>query len=401
MIARTRAWVSGVGQAVGGVGQSLADWMEERTGVVTMLDHFLYEPVPKRGKWLYTLGSSTLFLITLQFLTGILLLFYYVPTAENAWDSIYYIMTGVYFGPLIRGIHFWSANVLVVVIGLHMVRTFFSGSYKRPREINWVVGVVLILLVTVLAFTGYALRWDQEGFWAWEVGIKIGSYSPFVGEYMATFLLGGDTVGPATLSRVFVIDVWLLPALLAPFIGIHLYLLRKHGEFGSEFEYTRRLAELRERKQVEAGEVVTDENVYDRPDETMGFFPGQVLADLTASAILLAVVVALSYLVPAPLTEPMDLSTDTYVPRPEWFFMFYDQMLMFFPGYALIPFGGIIIPTLIFVLFFAIPWLDKEPGHSPLRRPFVTVVAFLVILTVVINMLLAIIRILNFPGGSP
>jgi quinol-cytochrome oxidoreductase complex cytochrome b subunit len=154
-------------------------------------------------------------------------------------------------------------------------------------------------------------------------------------------------------------------------------------------------------KPVEAGEVVTDENVYDRPDETMGFFPGQVVADLTASAILLAIVVALSYLVPAPLTEPMDLSTDTYVPRPEWFFMFYDQMLMFFPGYALIPFGGIIIPTLIFVLFFAIPWLDKEPGHSPLRRPFVTVVAFLVILTVVINMLLAIIRILNFPGGSP
>ena len=154
-------------------------------------------------------------------------------------------------------------------------------------------------------------------------------------------------------------------------------------------------------KPVEEGEVVTDENVYDRPDETMGFFTGQVVADLTASAILLAVVVALSYLVPAPLTEPMDLSTDTYVPRPEWFFMFYDQMLMFFPGYALIPFGGIIIPTLIFVLFFAIPWLDKEPGHSPLRRPFVTVVAFLVILTVVINMLLAIIRILNFPGGSP
>ena len=152
---------------------------------------------------------------------------------------------------------------------------------------------------------------------------------------------------------------------------------------------------------VEVGEIVTDENVYDRPDETMGFFPGQVVADLTASAILLAIVVALSYLVPAPLTEPMDLSTDTYVPRPEWFFMFYDQMLMFFPGYALIPFGGIIIPTLIFVLFFAIPWLDKEPGHSPLRRPFVTVVAFLVILTVVINMLLAIIRILNFPGGSP
>ncbi len=152
---------------------------------------------------------------------------------------------------------------------------------------------------------------------------------------------------------------------------------------------------------VEKGEVITEENVYERPDETMGFFPGQVVADLAVSAALLAIVVALSYLVPAPLTEPVDISTNTYVPRPEWFFMFYDQMLMFFPGYALIPFGGIVIPTLIFILFFAVPWLDTEPGHSPVKRPFATVVAFLIILTVVINLLLGTIRILNFPGGSP
>jgi quinol-cytochrome oxidoreductase complex cytochrome b subunit len=152
---------------------------------------------------------------------------------------------------------------------------------------------------------------------------------------------------------------------------------------------------------VEKGEVITEENVYDRPDETMGFFPDQVVADLAVSAALLAIIVALSYLVPAPLTEPVDISTTTYVPRPEWFFMFYDQMLMFFPGYALIPFGGVVIPTLIFILFFAVPWLDKEPAHSPVRRPFMTIVAFLVILTVVFNLLLGIIRIANFPGGSP
>ena len=154
-------------------------------------------------------------------------------------------------------------------------------------------------------------------------------------------------------------------------------------------------------KPVEEGEIITEENVYDRPDETMGFFPGQVIVDLASSAVLLAVVVALSYLVPAPLTEPMDISTTSYVPRPEWFFFFYDQMLMFFPGYALIPFGGIIIPTLFFVVLFALPWLDKEPGHSPLKRPFATVVAFLVIFTVVLNMLLTLLRIANFPGGSP
>ncbi len=239
--------------------QPIADWTEERTGVVTMLEHFLYEPVPKRGKWLYTLGSATLFLINLQFLTGILLLFYYVPTTDHAWNSIYYMMNDVYMGWLVRGIHFWSANILVVVIGMHMLRTFFSGAYKAPREINWVIGVVLILLVTVLAFTGYALRWDAEGFWAWEVGVKIGSYSPFVGDYVATFLLGGDTAGPATLSRVFAMHVWLLPAALAPLIGIHLYLLRRHGEFGSEFEYSKRLSELRQRQQVEEYSIYEDE----------------------------------------------------------------------------------------------------------------------------------------------
>lgn len=243
MISRIRGWASDVGQ-------SAVDWMEDRTSIVSMLEKFLYEPVPKRGRWLYTLGSATLFLITLQFFTGILLLFYYVPTTEDAWNSIYAIMNDTYFGQLIRGMHFWSANVLIVVIGLHMLRTFFSAAYKAPRELNWVVGVALIFLVTILAFTGYALRWDQEGFWAWEVGVKIGSYTPFLGPYVATFLLGGDTFGPGTLSRVFALHVWLLPAALAPLIGVHLFLLRKHGEFGAEFEYSKRLAELRRQQQM-------------------------------------------------------------------------------------------------------------------------------------------------------
>ncbi|QYJ15758.1 Menaquinol-cytochrome c reductase cytochrome b subunit [Rubrobacter xylanophilus DSM 9941] len=233
------------------LGRSVLDWLEERTSIVSMAEHFLYEPVPSRGRWLYTLGSATLFLITLQFLTGILLLFYYVPTTDHAWDSIYYVMSEVYFGRLIRGIHFWSANALIVVIGLHMMRTFLSGAYKRPREMNWVVGVFLIFIVTFLAFTGYGLRWDQEGFWAWEVGVMIASYTPLVGDWVVSFLLGGDTMGPASLSRLFAIHVWLLPALLAPLIGVHLFLLRKHGEFGSEFEYSERLARLRERRRLE------------------------------------------------------------------------------------------------------------------------------------------------------
>lgn len=238
--ARTKQW-----------GRDLAGWMEERTSIMSMLEKGAYEPTPRRGMWLYTLGSATLFLITLQFLTGILLLFYYVPSTDEAWDSIYYIMHNVYFGYFIRGIHFWSANVLLLVIGLHMVRTFLSGSYKPPRELNWVVGVLLILIVTIMAFTGYAMRWDMEGFYAWEVGLKISSYTPVIGKFLITTLLGGDTIGPATLSRVFAIHVWLLPAVLAPLIGVHLYLLRLHGEFGAPFEYSERLAKLRRRRQMQ------------------------------------------------------------------------------------------------------------------------------------------------------
>lgn len=163
------------------------------------------------------------------------------------------------------------------------------------------------------------------------------------------------------------------------------------------------MVEVRRRspEPVEEGEVITEENVYDRPDETMGFFPGQFLADFTVSAVLLVVVIALSYLIPVPLTEPADVSTTTYIPRPEWFFFFYDQMLMFFPGYALIPLGGVIIPLLFFTTLVAIPWLDKEPGHSPVKRPFMTMIAFLIIVVVVFNMFLALTRIANFPSGSP
>ncbi len=155
------------------------------------------------------------------------------------------------------------------------------------------------------------------------------------------------------------------------------------------------------REPVEEGEEVTEENVFDHYDEPQGFFPGQVVADLTVSAILLAIVVALSYAVPAPLTEPMDVSTTVYIPRPEWFFFFLDQWLVYFPGSALIAFGDVIIPALFVVLLLAIPWLDTEPAHSPARRPFMVVIGFLVITVIVLNMLLALVRIANFPGGTP
>jgi menaquinol-cytochrome c reductase cytochrome b/c subunit len=147
-------------------------------------------------------------------------------------------------------------------------------------------------------------------------------------------------------------------------------------------------------------EVITEENVFERPDETMGFFPGQVLKDGYVSTFILIACVVLSYAAPAPLTEPANTATVTYVPRPEWFFFFYEQMLMFVPGYALIGFGAVVVPTIFVVLLFALPWLDRSPYYSPLKRPFATIIGLLVVITIVTNMLLAVSRIINFPGAE-
>jgi len=145
-------------------------------------------------------------------------------------------------------------------------------------------------------------------------------------------------------------------------------------------------------------EIITEENVFDRPDETIGFFPGQVLKDLYVFTFLLIACSVLSYISPAPLSEPANTATVEYVPRPEWFFFFYEQMLMFFPGYALISFGAVVVPTIFIVLLFAVPWLDRGPQFSALRRPFASVIGILVIVVVVLNMMLAVSRIINFPG---
>ena len=146
-------------------------------------------------------------------------------------------------------------------------------------------------------------------------------------------------------------------------------------------------------------EVITEENVFDVPDETTGFFPEQVLKDGYVSLFLLIAIVVLSYAFPAPLTEPANTATITYVPRPEWFFFFYEQMLMFFPGYALVAFGAVVVPTIFIVVLLAMPWLDREPTYSPTKRPFAVIIGVLVLATVVLNMLLAVSRIMNFPGA--
>ena len=204
------------------------DWLDERTGWRAVYAATLDRMVPKVN-WLYTLGSATLFLALTQAVTGILLTLYYVPTPQDAYSSIQYIMNGLSFGWLIRGIHYWGATLMVVCIYLHLFRVFFTAAYKYPREVTWVTGVILFLTVQGMGFTGYLLPWDQRAYWATEVGTAIAGTVPFIGGFILQVLRAGPDLSYLTLTRFFGVHIWVLPAILFSVIGVHLYLIIRNG----------------------------------------------------------------------------------------------------------------------------------------------------------------------------
>ncbi len=209
---------------------SIYEWLDERLGLQAMYDTILDRKVPKVNWW-FTLGSATLLLCVMQGLTGIFLTMYYVPDPKLAYDSIEYIMTGVSFGWLIRGIHHWGASLLVLFLFLHLLRTFFYGAYKYPREMTWLTGVGLLLMVLGMGFTGYLLPWNQRAFWATTVGTEIvGAIPPHgLGDFILKVLRGGTDLSAVTLARFFSAHIWILPALVLTLLGIHMYLIIRLG----------------------------------------------------------------------------------------------------------------------------------------------------------------------------
>jgi quinol-cytochrome oxidoreductase complex cytochrome b subunit len=204
-------------------------WLDERLGLHDMYTTILDRPEPK-GNWWNTLGSASLFLFLLQAVTGIFLTVYYTPSPDHAYDSITYIMNGVAFGWLIRGIHHWGATLMVIVVFIHMLRVFVTASFKYPRELTWLFGVGLLLLTLGMGFTGYLLPWNQKAFWATTVGTQIAGSVPYIGDFVLKSLRGGADLSALTLQRFFMAHIWMLPALLIVLIGVHLYLIIKHGE---------------------------------------------------------------------------------------------------------------------------------------------------------------------------
>ena len=204
-------------------------WLDERTGTSPFLTGLLLRKVPKGTTWFYTLGSATMFAFAMQALTGVFLAMYYVPSATEAYDSITHLTNDVFLGEFVRGLHKWGATVMIILIFLHMARTFFFGAYKYPRELNWVIGVVLLILTLVMGLTGYLLPFDQRSYWATIVAMNITGSGPVLGPYLADFLRAGSEFTATTLPRFYAVHMLLVPGAIIALIFAHLYLVVKLG----------------------------------------------------------------------------------------------------------------------------------------------------------------------------
>jgi menaquinol-cytochrome c reductase cytochrome b subunit len=221
---------NGTAQAARDAGVAVVDWIDERASLSAGSRWVLFRHVPKGTNWYYTLGSATLVAFLSQAVTGSILAFYYRPDASGgAYESIRYITDQVFLGQFVRGMHKWGASVMVVLIFLHMARTFFFGAYKYPRELNWVIGVTLMILTLIMGFTGYLLPFDQRAYWATVVGLNINGTGPLLGPYLSDFLRAGPEFAATTLSRFYAIHMLVLPALIATLITAHLWLVAKLG----------------------------------------------------------------------------------------------------------------------------------------------------------------------------
>ena len=348
---------------------SVGGWFDERLGTRRLLAAFLYRRLPSTVGWFQTLGSASLFLLVVQITTGVFLAFYYVPSVEHAYGSIEYI-NQLPFGAFVRGVHRWSASLLVILVVLHLLRVFFMGAYKYPREASWVVGVLLLGVVFVFGFTGYLLPWDQKAYWATVVGTHLAEWTPWVGEAIARLLKGGPDVGVRTLGRFYAFHVLFLPAILLLLVALHMVMVIRQGIAPPP---VKGMAVVRREEYAER---------YEASKAEGRTFREHLVRDGLVALVVLLIASWLALSVGAPLEEIADSTTTTYVPRPEWYFYFLFELLWWFPGrWTVVP--AFWIPTVGFLLLLALPFMDRRPARSPLQRPVASSVAAILLAGVV------------------
>jgi ubiquinol-cytochrome c reductase cytochrome b subunit len=339
----------------------LYDWIDERTGVKAILHGLLEEPIRGGARWAYVFGSILLFLFTIQVVTGIVLSLYYVPTADHAHASVAYIQKAVPGGALLRGLHHYSASGMVIFAIIHLAQTFIYGAYKKKRELVWIAGGVMLLIIFGFAFTGYLLPWDQAAYFGTKVGASIAGEIPVVGAIQQKIMLGGNDLTTATLSRFFTAHVFLLPLALGAFVVLHLLLFRRAkpaGPFHSNDDH-----------------------------RTEYFYPKQIFKDTMAILAVFVVMVWIVQMNPAELGPPADPTSD-YLARPPWYFLPLFQLLKYFPGkFTVIP--TVILPGIVFTLLFLLPFFDRSEKRHPRQRPIAMTVLLLLLIGSIGLMLLS------------
>lgn len=341
------------------------NWLDGRYQLEALIQALLHVEIPQTARTYY-LGGITLFFFMVQATTGILLALYYQPTPDAAYNSILLIMNQVNFGWLIRSIHSWSANFMILFCVLHMLRIVFQAAYKAPREVTWLFGVGLLLLTLGFGFTGYLLPWDQRAFWATTVGSEIAGAVPVIGGQLLIFLRGGAEVTARTLSRFFGVHVLVLPVSLAGLLLAHLVLVHQRGLA----DPTRARAEL-------PGAPNADSDQKSKR-KLLPFFPNYILDEVIAWYVMLALLIVLASLFPAGLEDPADpLHTPPHT-KPEWYFLFLYQWLKLVPRIV-----GVALPILGGAVLLLLPFLDRNPYIAARRRPIAIGVATLSIIVVV------------------
>ncbi len=352
-------------------------WIDDRSGISEAIKPLMEHPVPPDSKWSYVFGSATLFCFLLQVFTGIGLALLYQPSSNDAYASLQYIMEKAPLGNILRGIHYFGASGMIIMMGIHLIRVYLTAAYKFPREMNWITGVVLLLLVVAMGFTGQLLRWDDNGVWSAVVGAEQLSRFPLIGKPLAHLLIGGDTIGGKSLSRFFAYHVFIFPAMLFGIVGFHLYLVIRNG-----------ISEP-----PKAGRPVnpkTYRSWYQKMLDEKGvpFFPNAAWRDVVFGVATILVIVLLAIFWGAPaLQKPPDPSIIKTSPQPDWY------LLWIFALYALMPpqiesYAIVIIPTLAIFLLLALPFLSNKGERSPMRRPWaiagvLTVVTFVSALLII------------------